>query len=89
MLGTLVSETRALSLLSDSDTGDDWRLWAQSERGRRLGLAVFTLDASSARPSFGLGEVASTPMPDGDRWLASEEAWRALPPRQSVTIGDA
>lgn len=90
ILGTLVAESRALSLLSGPRAEEEWSAWVLKERRVRLGLMIFTLDASGGSPSFSLDDVANAQMPDGEQWLATEEAWRLdSPSRQRPTVGEA
>lgn len=69
---------RTLGLLSPRETETEWGPWVRAEQMTRLGLGVVLLDAG-ASASLGLADVTGAPIPDGERWLCTEEVWRAAP----------
>lgn len=85
ILATLTSQVLALGLLAHREPEADCAAWVRGERMSRLGLAVFLLDAGTVG-SLGLGQVASAPLPDGERWLLPPEGWSA---REQTPVGAA
>ncbi|KAF5235272.1 hypothetical protein FAUST_7165 [Fusarium austroamericanum] len=74
-------------------TESKWQAWIAAERQRRLGWAIYDLDANvgilhNERPTFSIGDMALS-LPEEDvRWEASTAfSWIALHPWQSSQEG--